>query len=113
MASDTDWAQLEFMEFEVLQDVWSWTKSGSKLAGESGLIVVQAVPDFYGYMRDTFPMSGDRKARRATMRLKKVVDKFTGIKNDFERMPREIMNIYQDEIMAARRKGKKKIDLTQ
>lgn len=111
--SDTDWASLEQVEFEKLSDVWNWCKLGAKTAGESGLVIVQAMPDFHIYMRDISPMHGDRKARRVTRKLGEIVNKFTGIKNDFERIPNLIRKVYEEEILAANRKGKKRIDLTQ
>lgn len=114
MAEDTDWAQMERVEFETLRDIWEYAKLGAKLAGESGLIIVQAIPDFHGEIRDMAldPRQGDRKARRVTRRMKSAVNHFTGIKNDFERIPGDIMKIYAEEIEAARRKKRKKIDLS-
>lgn len=114
MGQDTDWARMEIVEFEHLRDIWAYAKDGAKLAGESGLIIVQAIPDFHAEIRDIAldPRQGDRKARRVTRRLKSVVNHFTAIKNDFERIPGDMMKIYAEEIDAARRKKRKKIDLS-
>ncbi len=114
MAQDTDWARMEIVDFGTLGDIWDYCRDGAKLAGESGLVIVQAIPDFHLAMKD---MAGDyqnaeRKARRITRRLKSVVNHFTAIKNEFERIPRDIMSVYEAEITQARRKNRKKVDLS-
>lgn len=114
MASDSDWAPLERVEFETLSDIWDYSKLGARTAGESGLIIIQAIPDFHAVMKD---MAGDyrsaeSKARRITRRMKSVVNHLTAAKNDFQRIPADIMKVYAEEIAAARRKTRKKIDMS-
>lgn len=112
MGQDTDWAKMEIVEFTTLSDVWAYAKDGARLAGESGLIILQAKPDFHLFLKDSAldPRSADRQARRVSRRLDSVVNHFTAIKNDFQRIPREVMAAFEQEIAHARKKQRPKID---
>lgn len=112
MANDTDWAPLEVINFKELSDVWKYVTLGARTAGESGLIIIQAVPDFHMFLKDSAldPSTADRKARRVSRRLKSVVNHFTAIKNDFQRIPADVMSAFEDEIAHARKKTRPKID---
>ena len=110
--NDTDWAHMEIVDFKTLSDVWAYSRDGAKLAGECGLVIVQAIPDFHLFLKDSAlnPVGADRKARRVSRRLKSVVNHFTAIKNDFQRIPNDVMAAFVEEIQHARKKDKPKID---
>jgi hypothetical protein len=112
MGQDTDWAKMEIVDFKALSDVWAYAGDGAKLAGECGLVLIQAVPDFHLFLKDSArdPRNAERQARRVTRRLKSAVNHFTAIKNDFERIPAEVMNAFEQEITHARKKTRPKID---
>lgn len=110
--SDTDWAPLEIIDFQKLSDVWEYARLGAKTAGESGLVILQAIPDFHLFLKDSAIElhAGERKARRVTRRLKSVVNHFTAIKNDFQRIPADVMSAFDAEIAQSRKKQRPKID---
>lgn len=112
VANDTDWAPLEIIDFKALSDVWEYARLGAKTAGESGLVIIQAIPDFHLFLKDSAldPRTADRKARRVTRRLKSAVNHMTAIKNDFQRIPADVMSAFEDEIAHARKKTRPKID---
>lgn len=109
---DTDWAPLEIIDFRTLSDIWDYTRLGAKTAGESGLVILQAIPDFHLFLKASSqnPAGAERQARRVTRRLKSVVNHFTAIKNDFQRIPADVMRVYEQEIANARKKTANKID---
>ncbi len=110
--SDTDWGRMEIIDFQKLSDVWEYARDGAKLAGECGLVIVQAQPDFHLFLKDSAldPRSGDWQARRVSRRLKSVANHFTAIKNDFQRIPADVMSAFEQEIAHSRKKTRPKID---
>ena len=110
--SDTDWGRMEIIDFRTLSDVWDYARDGAKLAGECGLVIIQAVPDFHMFLKESAidPRTADRQARRVTRRLKSAVNHFTAIKNDFQRIPTDVMAAFEQEITQARKKTRPKID---
>lgn len=112
--SDTDWSPLEVVEFNILSDIWKYATQGARTAGESGLVIVQAIPDFYSFLKDSAinPDTGAArsKARKVTKRLHSVVNHLTAAKNDFQQIPRDVTKEFEEEISASRRKNKPKID---
>ncbi len=118
MADDTsratDWAILERVEFKTLGDVWQWSGWGAAKARNTGLIIMHAKHDLHEYMKDisSDPRTANSRARRISNHLGKVANHLAAIKGEFEKIPAEVMKVYEPEITAARRKNKPKIDLT-
>lgn len=109
--SGVNWAQLERMEFDSLSDIWQWCQTGARLAGDSGLIVLQARADLHMVLKAITAMGAEGKARRVTRRLNRAVNHLAGVKNEFARIPGDIMKVYAEEIEASRRPQRRRIDL--
>ena len=109
-----NWVKIEVVEFDTLSDIWMWCGTGAGLARETGMAVLQAKADFQAALGtiDADPRSGRRKAASIARRLNSVANHFAGIKNDFERIPAQIMKVYAEEIDATRRKTRPRIDLS-
>lgn len=110
-----DWAILNTVDFEKLSDVWQWASTGDAKAKNTGLLVIQSRAEFHQYMKalSSNPTYGDRRARRVTRHVDKIINHFAGIREEFRKLPITLMNVYEPEIMAARNPNKaRKIDLT-
>lgn len=115
-SGNADFAALEKIdEFKAISDIFTSCEIGRDAASNAGLIVVQYAFDVQAALMTIPSMNGQdpgRRAKRVTRQLTQVSTMLHGIQSRFAKVPKVILEEYQQEINGKRRgRTRRPIDL--
>lgn len=113
-SGNADFAKLGDAEFQSLSGIFAWCELGRVTSSNAGLVVVQGAYDVRAALMTIPSLNGGnqrRRAARATRHLAQCAQMLHGIQARMAKVPKVILEEYQEEIQMARRGTKKPLDL--